>query len=278
GKVVPDREVMDELVGSVAHAFQGAERLGYRGELEVGAEALDHLLALGLEACAQQFQALGRLRRHRVGAQERKHGVRQRATGPQVLAHPARDLLELLEQHGREVDHRTRRRVSLQVRGHVGVVLDRVQIGPRQYVLAGERITILWLVHVPQEHDGQTRIGFHGVQSDSRRSMSAVTSTTPFSVTTNRRASSARSSPMRIPSGISQPSSTIVPRMWQPPPISTWGRMTERSIVVRSSTRTSEKRSDSRTSAPEMMQPPETIELMAVPRRPSSSRMNFAGG
>src|SRR6185312_7336261 len=42
----------------VAHAFQGAERLGYRGELEVGAEALDHLLALGLEACAQQFQAL----------------------------------------------------------------------------------------------------------------------------------------------------------------------------------------------------------------------------
>ncbi len=57
-----------------------------------------------------------------------------------------------------------------------------------------------------------------------------------------------------------------------------FGRTTERSMLVRSSTRTLENSSDSRTTAPEMMQPPETMELMAMPRRPSSSRMNFAGG
>ena len=49
-------------------------------------------------------------------------------------------------------------------------------------------------------------------------------------------------------------------------------------MELRSSTRTSENSSDSRTTAPEMMQPPDTMELMAMPRRPSSSRMNFAGG
>ena len=49
-------------------------------------------------------------------------------------------------------------------------------------------------------------------------------------------------------------------------------------MLVRSSTRTSENSSDSRTTAPEMMQPPDTMELTAMPRRPSSSRMNLAGG
>src|ERR1700689_3751468 len=33
-----------------------------------------------------------------------------------------------------------------------------------------------------------------------------------------------------------------------------------------------------RTTAPEMMQPPETIELIAMPVRPGSPNTNFAGG
>ena len=49
-------------------------------------------------------------------------------------------------------------------------------------------------------------------------------------------------------------------------------------MLERSSMRTSENSSDSRSTAPEMMQPPDTMELTAMPRRPSSSRMNFAGG
>src|ERR1700688_4044793 len=188
------------------------------------------------------------------------------------------DLLELLDQHRREVDHRARSRRRLQVRRHVHVVLDRVQIGPRQYVLTAQGIAVLWLVHVPQEHDGQPRSFAHRAPPSWRRSMPAVTSTTPLSVTSKRCASAPWSTPICMPSLITHPSSMMAPMTLQPLPISTCGRMTERSMRERSSTRTSENSSDSRTMAPEMMQPPETIELIAMPRRPSSSRMNFAGG
>ena len=108
--------------------------------------------------------------------------------------------------------------------------------------------------------------------------MSAVTSTTPLSVTWKRRASASRSTPMRMPSGTSHPSSMMAREMVQPRPISACGRITERWMLERSSMRTSENSSDSRSTAPEMMQPPDTMELTAMPRRPSSSRMNFAGG
>src|SRR6185312_8420887 len=56
GQVVPDGQIVDELIGGVAHALQGGERLRERGELEIRTEALDHLLALGPEARAQQIQ------------------------------------------------------------------------------------------------------------------------------------------------------------------------------------------------------------------------------
>ena len=70
----------------------------------------------------------------------------------------------------------------------------------------------------------------------------------------------------------------IALRIWQFWPMRTSGRTTERSTTERSSTRTPENSSDSRTVAPEMMAPPETSELIAMPRRPSSSSTNFAGG
>ena len=56
------------------------------------------------------------------------------------------------------------------------------------------------------------------------------------------------------------------------------GSTTERRTSLPSSTITPKNSSDSRTTAPETMQPPATIELIASPRRPSSSRMNFALG
>ena len=62
-------------------------------------------------------------------------------------------------------------------------------------------------------------------------SMSGVTSTTPFSVTRNRFASSPRSKPMRVPLAISQPSSMMALRIWQFWPMRTSGRITERSTT-----------------------------------------------
>ena len=81
-----------------------------------------------------------------------------------------------------------------------------------------------------------------------------------------------------MPSGIWQPSSRIALRIVQPAPIFTSGMITERCTLERSSTRTLEKSSDWLMIAPETMQPPETIELAAMPRRPSSLSTNFAGG
>jgi len=52
----------------------------------------------------------------------------------------------------------------------------------------------------------------------------------------------------------------------------------DRLILERSSIRTSENSNDERTTAPEMMQPPDTTELMAVPRRLPHPGRNFAGG
>ena len=63
-----------------------------------------------------------------------------------------------------------------------------------------------------------------------------------------------------------------------PRPTSTLGMTTESSIVQQSWTRTFENSSDRRTIEPLMMQPLATIESIAVPRRPSSSNTNFAGG
>ena len=66
--------------------------------------------------------------------------------------------------------------------------------------------------------------------------------------------------------------------MRQPLPTVTWGSRTDRKISDLSSTVTSKNSSDSRTLAPEMMQPPATMELIAMPRRPSSSSTNLAQG
>ena len=150
-QVIPDRQIVDELIRGVGDALGRTERLGDRRQLEVRTEALDHVLAVPAQAGAQQRQALGRRARHRVRPEEREHRIGQRRTGLQMLGDAPCDLLELLDEQRGEVDHRARGRVRLQVRRHVGVILDGVQVGPRQRVLAGERIAVLRLVHVPQE-------------------------------------------------------------------------------------------------------------------------------
>ena len=70
----------------------------------------------------------------------------------------------------------------------------------------------------------------------------------------------------------------IALRTVQPRPMCTPGMITERSISECSSTRTVENSSDSRTTAPEMIEPPETSEFTAMPTRPASSSTNLAGG
>ena len=70
----------------------------------------------------------------------------------QVFSGARRQFLQLLDQHRREIDHGARFRIGFQVRGHIDVVLDRVQISPRQVVLARQCIAVVWLMHMPQQH------------------------------------------------------------------------------------------------------------------------------
>ena len=93
------------------------------------------------------------------GPEQRQHRIGQRRTAGEVLADAPGDVLELLDEHRTEIDHRARVRVALQMRRHVGVVLDGVQVGPRQRVLAGERVAVMRLVHVPQQDHRQARRG-----------------------------------------------------------------------------------------------------------------------
>ncbi len=78
GKVVPDAQIVNELGRCVAHALGRGQHLSDRRQLEVRAEALDHLLALGAQAGPQQLEPLGRLLRHGVGPQNVQHGVGER--------------------------------------------------------------------------------------------------------------------------------------------------------------------------------------------------------
>src|SRR5258708_37646468 len=61
-------------------------------------------------------------------------------------------------------------------------------------------------------------------------------------------------------------------------PMSTWVKMMLESISAYEFTRTSCEITLLRTTAPETMQPCETIEFTAIPVRPGSPKTNFAGG
>src|SRR5450432_1095773 len=108
--------------------------------------------------------------------------------------------------------------------------------------------------------------------------MPGVTSVMPFSVTWKRLRSCATSTPISIPSLISQPRSITTRLSTTLFPTLTLGSTTESSTTLRDSIRTSVNNSERRTVAPLMTQPPDTIESSAVPRRSSSSNTNFAGG
>lgn len=75
-----------------------------------------------------------------------------------MLRDTARDLLNLLDQQGRETDHGAPGWMGLQVCGHVGVVFDGVEVRPGENVLPGERVAILRLMHVPQQNDREPGI------------------------------------------------------------------------------------------------------------------------
>ena len=82
---------------------------------------------------------------------------------------------------------------------------------------------------------------------------------------------------MTMPSGSSQPRSTTTRFSRTPRPTSTSGSSTDQLTRAYECTRTLEN-STVRKTLPEMMQPPEVSDSMAMPRRSSWLCTNFAGG
>jgi hypothetical protein len=71
-------------------------------------------------------------------------------------------VLDLVEQHRHEIDHRADARMPLQMVGHVGVILDRMQVYPRQHVLVAGMVAVVRLVHVPEKDQIEALVGHVG--------------------------------------------------------------------------------------------------------------------
>ena len=67
----------------------GGEGLRDRRQLQVRPEALDHVLALGAQAGAQQLEALRGIAGHRIRSEQRQDRVRQRRALRQVCVDAA---------------------------------------------------------------------------------------------------------------------------------------------------------------------------------------------
>ena len=100
----------------------------------------------------------------------------------------------------------------------------------------------------------------------------------PLSVRRKRSASSSGSSPTTRPGGMRTPCPRSHCCSRAPRPISTSGRITAFSTWRIGIDAHAGEQQRARRSAPETMQPPETSEEIAWPRRPSSSCTNLAGG
>lgn len=69
---------------------------------------------------------------------------------------------DLFEQNRGKVDHCPGLRLMLQMRRHIAIILDGVQIHPGKQELPGPHVLIGRLVHVPAKHDRGFGVRGHG--------------------------------------------------------------------------------------------------------------------
>ena len=135
GEVIPDQQICNELVVVIRQRF-GVFNNGARHACKhfVFVETIDQAVFIGAQAIFQQSQAFLRIfgdHRIRQRAQQR---VAQAGTMLQIARQLAGVILDLLQQHRGEIDHRARLRFVFDMRHHVDIILDRMQISPRQAV------------------------------------------------------------------------------------------------------------------------------------------------
>ena len=138
-------------------------------------ERFEHGRRMAAESHVEQPGLLFRRQLQRVGHRRNaQQGVAPLAAGKLFGV-----VGNLVEQHGHEIDRAANVRVMLEVRRHVGVILDGVQENPGQQELAGFRMAIIRLVHVPEKGE----ISHQRPAAAPCPSISAVTRVMPFGLT-----------------------------------------------------------------------------------------------
>ena len=167
-QVIPGKQIGIELPGQVAQGRSGAatQHLIQIGQTLVAGIGGDHLGVVAAETAVQDQIALFRLQPFQALArQQAQQGIAQAAAGKLL-----RVVFQLIEQHRHEIDHRTYAGMLLQVVGHVGVILDGVQVNPWQQEFAAAIRAVIRLVHMPEEN----HIDCLGHPSDSLLPVQAV--------------------------------------------------------------------------------------------------------
>ncbi len=107
-------------------------------------ERLDHVVPIRLEEMLEQTRFLRRRERF---------GCRRGQLVPEVVHLIVGQLLELLQQHGRQVERAPELGKLVRQPDHVEVALRRVQPHPRHQRRPADGVDVIRLVHVPEEGD-----------------------------------------------------------------------------------------------------------------------------
>ena len=147
-QVIPDQDVGEIGAGEIARRpALAVEQLVQFLQALVARIGRHHALMVAGKAAGQHQAALGLVHAIQVfPRQQAQQGIAEGA-GFEL----ARVILDLVEQHRHEIHHRPHSRMVLQVRRHVGVVLEGVQVGPRPAEFAAGEVPVIRLVHVPEK-------------------------------------------------------------------------------------------------------------------------------
>ena len=156
GEVEPEREIHEVIVREELVPVAGRHR--QLEQTPVFVITVDDVAVMDREEPPQDVHAL-LVSEHPVHCAHREARV--------LVVGTARVILELIAQarHHREV-HLHAGELLKEPR-HVQVILRRVEAHPRQHELAGLRVLVVGLVHVPEDRDGQLSV--HGARPRSSR-------------------------------------------------------------------------------------------------------------
>ncbi len=145
----PDGEVDVKTAGQVAHGV-GVLRPDEGEQVAQAAirgERFEHGRRVAAEGHVEQPVLLCRRQQVGIGVGDDA----QQRIAPLPAAELVAVVLDLVEQHRHEIDRAAHAGMALEVAGHVGVVLERVQQHPGQHEIAAFRVPVVRLVHVPEE-------------------------------------------------------------------------------------------------------------------------------